>query len=107
MSAYTPGQKVGEWTILRECEKVVEGKNRSHVFYDCRCSCGAERRVKKWSLDWGKSRSCGHSSVNKRHDLVMASAFQGRKGLDSRDRHGRLLGKADNDLSEIGRLDAQ
>lgn len=49
------GDVFGEWTVLSNLPDNI------HVF--CRCSCGKERRVDKYTLLTGKSISCGHTRV--------------------------------------------
>jgi len=43
------GEKVGRWTVL----------NRDGAMWLCRCDCGTEKRVLKYSLTRGDTRSCG------------------------------------------------
>jgi hypothetical protein len=52
----TPGQKFGEWTIIRE----VGGYPRNFL---CKCSCGLTKEVRLGQLRRGQSKSCG--CVNK------------------------------------------
>lgn len=49
------GDVFGEWTVLSQLPDNI------HVL--CRCSCGKERRVDKYTLLTGKSVSCGHTRV--------------------------------------------
>ncbi|WP_449037410.1 hypothetical protein [Phascolarctobacterium sp.] len=49
------GDVFGEWTVLSRLPDNI------HVL--CRCSCGKERRVDKYTLLTGKSVSCGHTRV--------------------------------------------
>lgn len=46
-----PGDVFGEWTVCNMIDKL-------HAW--CRCSCGVERKVYKYSLLEGESTSCGH-----------------------------------------------
>jgi hypothetical protein len=43
------GEKIGRWTVI----------NKSGVNWLCRCKCGTERSVNKYSLTRGDTRSCG------------------------------------------------
>lgn len=48
------GQRIGRWTVLgysHHCGK--------HSYFLCRCECGTERAVLRYSLTSGKSYSCG------------------------------------------------
>ncbi len=49
------GEKYGRLTII---EFIGRGKH-SVPIYRCRCECGKEKRVNWWSLDCGRSKSCG------------------------------------------------
>lgn len=46
------GQKFGEWTVTA---------NENALSVHCKCSCGAEKDVSRYTLLNGKSKSCGHS----------------------------------------------
>ena len=46
------GDVFGEWTVLRTMP--------DNIYVLCRCSCGKERSVSKYTLLAGKSISCGH-----------------------------------------------
>ena len=48
------GQTFGEWTI----SSLIPGDSINVM---CRCSCGVERKVNKYSLIYGKSTGCGHN----------------------------------------------
>lgn len=48
------GEKFGEWTILSRAENTKSG-----VMWNCRCSCGIERKVSNSNLKSGGSLSCG------------------------------------------------
>lgn len=54
-SSVKVGEVFGEWTVLSRLPDNI------HVL--CRCSCGKERRVDKYTLLTGKSVSCGHTRV--------------------------------------------
>ena len=47
------GDVFGEWTVLRTLP--------DNIYVLCRCSCGKERPVSKYTLLTGKSVSCGHT----------------------------------------------
>lgn len=49
------GKKIGEWEVL-------EYKGKS--MWKCKCSCGKEKNVHRYSLLSGSSNSCGHGNVN-------------------------------------------
>lgn len=53
----TIGQKFGEWTVIGD---------ENEIYVNCRCSCGKERKVYKYSLTRGKSQSCGHLQFAKK-----------------------------------------
>lgn len=52
-----PGDKFGEWTVIREVKPYHPSGARVCL---CRCSCGNERIVRSERLVSGKSKSCGH-----------------------------------------------
>ncbi len=54
-SSVKVGDVFGEWTVLSQLPDNI------HVL--CRCSCGKERHVDKYTLLTGKSVSCGHTRV--------------------------------------------
>jgi hypothetical protein len=45
----------GHWAVLRQNPE----RRYSHIYYDCRCACGAERTVGAMHLRSGKSTNCG------------------------------------------------
>lgn len=47
------GQKFGDWTVIG----LVEGRP-THVL--CRCQCGKEKQINKYTLLDGRSTNCGH-----------------------------------------------
>lgn len=49
-----PDAKFGRWTVTSEFHR--RGK---HIFVDCVCECGTERRISVHHLIIGRSRSCG------------------------------------------------
>ena len=55
MTTITPGQKIGRWTVLNDCQKGKKGTTK----WLCRCDCGSERYVLERSLRSGRSTSCG------------------------------------------------
>lgn len=48
------GQKFGRWTVLG-FHSVKNGDS----LWTCRCECGIEKPVRRWSLVTGRSRQCG------------------------------------------------
>lgn len=63
------GQRFGEWTVIGE-EITVAGQKLDTVAVYCRCTCGTERHVRKNSLYYGTSKSCGclhRAKPGKRH----------------------------------------
>lgn len=55
------GQTFGDWTV----SSLIPGDSINIM---CRCSCGVERKVSKYSLIYGKSTGCGH---NKNRDQII------------------------------------
>lgn len=53
-------QKFGRWTALKE---VPERGNRSEIFWECICDCGAKRRVRSSELKRGHSKGCGCQKI--------------------------------------------
>jgi hypothetical protein len=49
------GRKVGRWTVIEAAGKDHAGRYR----WLCRCECGNEKEVTSYSLNKGKSLSCG------------------------------------------------
>jgi hypothetical protein len=65
---YTPGDRVGEWTLL----SVLPGKYArldagwravTPRRWKCQCSCGVIRLVAQCNLASGQSKSCGHGDA--------------------------------------------
>lgn len=54
----TPGEKFGNWTILREAEKLVYKNGHTKRRVLCRCRCGVEHVVRLGDLRNGKSTKC-------------------------------------------------
>lgn len=52
------GLVFSRWTVVGTVESVVI-KNKSRVFWLCRCECGVEKLVLSSNLVGGRSRSCG------------------------------------------------
>lgn len=48
------GQQFGEWTVLEYL---------GDSMWRCRCSCGVEKNIHRYSLLTGGSKSCGHSTT--------------------------------------------
>ena len=59
------GQTIGNWTVLSVADNDKYGRRQ----YLCRCKCGTERAVYKYSLLRGASMSCG-CMRGKRNDLI-------------------------------------
>jgi len=81
MTSMTPlgiGSRVGEWTLLSEPDKDFK--------VECRCSCGTVKRVLKYNLRDGKSRSCGckFNSGPTSHGLSGSSEYEIWKGMKAR-----------------------
>jgi hypothetical protein len=52
------GRVYGRWTVIDECESIVECDKKRSAFL-CRCECGVEKIVTGKMLDNGYSKSCG------------------------------------------------
>ena len=54
-------QKIGEWTIIKEVEPILNNQGKPLRAWLCRCSCGTERILRQANLTEGRSTSCGCS----------------------------------------------
>lgn len=53
---FKKGERVGYWTVLKRAR--VNGRG-NHSRWLCKCVCGEKRFVSGWTLNNGKSKSCG------------------------------------------------
>jgi hypothetical protein len=81
----TPGQRFNRWTVLDPTGRKVA----------CRCDCGTERSVDRYSLANGTSKSCGchnrevsgaRGRANLRHPVNVGNTFGRWTVLDASDR---------------------
>ena len=61
----TVNSQWGEWIVIQSPGvSTLEGRNKRHITYLCRCACGVERMVRKYALTNGDSTSCGSFFCN-------------------------------------------
>ena len=60
------GQRVGAWTVIK---RTNNDKNKN-TKYLCRCECGKEKEVLGYSLNKGKSLSCGCLRTKKANNII-------------------------------------
>lgn len=96
------GQKFGHWTVIKR----AENKGRK-VAWTCRCDCGTEKDILGESLRYGKSTSCGCSSITEKK--IEASKQNIRKAIqhNTKDLTGQKFNKLtvlkqDNEKSSNG-----
>lgn len=81
------GKKFGRWTALSQAESKKDHRGYNITMIKCRCDCGVERDVMKYTLLNGKSQSCGcrHSEImhNMFPDSDMIGKRFGRGVVDS------------------------
>jgi hypothetical protein len=54
-----PGQRFGRLTVIRQIGKVETSSGRAERHYICQCDCGQQIQVYGWSVQAGKTKSCG------------------------------------------------
>ena len=54
------GRRFGWWTVMEPCRS----HNLRHLYYRCRCECGAEKLVRGETLRNGSSTNCGCAFVS-------------------------------------------
>lgn len=60
------GQKFGEWTVIKR----ISEKGEKDIYYQCQCSCGNIKNVRKSTLINGASTSCGCKTLSKGAKII-------------------------------------
>lgn len=68
------GQTFGEW-------KVSSLITDDSINVMCRCSCGVERKVNRYSLIYGKSTGCGHNKNREQIIDISGQTFGDLKAI--------------------------